>query len=112
MTSPRIWIRMSARAVIVRVLLLAIVSLTPMAFASPPDPTWLPGLYDDGDYDDVVLLITSGGGVADMCPLEDARPILDVVAALAPRHEPQASARIPARRSTRAPPRLSLPQSA
>jgi len=23
---------------------------------SPPDPTWFAGFWDDGDYDDVILL--------------------------------------------------------
>jgi hypothetical protein len=32
--------------------------LTPLAQASPPDQTWIGGLYDDADYDDVVLLVT------------------------------------------------------
>lgn len=93
----------SARGV-VWVLLLALISLTPMAFASPPDPTWLPGLYDDADYDDVVLLITSGGGLADVRLLDDTRPALNVVASLVPTYEQRAPVRLPARRSTRAPP--------
>lgn len=29
------------------------------AYASPPDPSWIPGIYDDADYDDVVTLVTS-----------------------------------------------------
>ena len=35
-------------------------SLTPLAHASPPDQHWLGGLYDDADYDDVVLAIADG----------------------------------------------------
>jgi hypothetical protein len=27
----------------------------PLAAASPPDPTWIPGFYDDDDFDDVVV---------------------------------------------------------
>ena len=27
-------------------------------YESPPDPTWVPGFFDDGDFDDVVVLIT------------------------------------------------------
>src|SRR5262245_43238244 len=42
------------------VLLLATVALlTPLAQASPTDPTWIVGLYDAGDSDDVVLLVDS-----------------------------------------------------
>jgi hypothetical protein len=28
--------------------------LTPVAYASPPDPSWVRGVYDDADFDDVV----------------------------------------------------------
>jgi hypothetical protein len=40
-------------------LALVLLALTPLAHASPPDQTWLAGLYDDADYDDVVLLVAS-----------------------------------------------------
>ena len=39
---------------------LVLLALTPLAHASPPDQTWLGGLYDDADYDDVVVLVTAG----------------------------------------------------
>jgi hypothetical protein len=32
----------------------ALVTLTPLAFATPGDPLWMPGIYDDADQDDVV----------------------------------------------------------
>ena len=38
--------------------------LLPLAYASPPDPTWVAGIYDDADYDDVVGLVTDGTGVS------------------------------------------------
>ena len=37
--------------------------LVPMAYASPPDPAWVPGVYDDADYDDIVVFVTSGMAV-------------------------------------------------
>ena len=40
-------------------LVTAILALAPAAHASPPDQSWLPGLYDNADFDDVILLITS-----------------------------------------------------
>ncbi len=43
-------------------LLLTVVALVPMAYASPPDQTWLAGFYDDADYDDVVTLATVAVG--------------------------------------------------
>ena len=33
--------------------------LTALAYASPPDPSWIKGIYDDEDFDNVVVLITS-----------------------------------------------------
>jgi hypothetical protein len=40
----------------------ALVALVPLAHASPPDPTWIAGLYDDADHDDAVLAVTEGVG--------------------------------------------------
>lgn len=53
---------MRAVSALVFLLLGGLVSLTPLAQAIPPDPTWIPGIYDDADYDDVVCLVTSGDG--------------------------------------------------
>ena len=43
------------------ILLLAalLLTLTPLAYAAPPDPTWVLGFWDDDDFDDVVGYITS-----------------------------------------------------
>src|SRR5215813_11768022 len=38
-------------------IVLALILLPPLAFASPPDPSWLPGFYDGADGDDIVSLI-------------------------------------------------------
>lgn len=47
-------------AVAIALLLLFLVGgLTPLAYASPPDPSWIGGIYDDADYDDVIVMITS-----------------------------------------------------
>jgi hypothetical protein len=43
-------------------LLIGPVALPTLAYASPPDPTWIPGIYDDADHDDVVTLATSATG--------------------------------------------------
>jgi hypothetical protein len=42
--------------VLISAVLEAIVSL---AYASPPDPSWISGIYDDADFDDVVGQVTS-----------------------------------------------------
>jgi hypothetical protein len=41
------------------------VLVRPLAAASPPDPTWIAGVYDDDDLDDAVLLVGSLVGVSD-----------------------------------------------
>ena len=57
------------------VTLIVPVVLLALAYASPPDPAWIPGMYDDGDFDDVIVRVTSASGhVAVDLPL-DARPI-------------------------------------
>ena len=38
--------------------ILALFALGPLAYASPPDQTWVAGIYDAADYDDVVSLLT------------------------------------------------------
>src|SRR5689334_12971079 len=50
--------------VVSALLVMASVITVPLAYASPPDPTWIPGLYDDADYDDVVGLVMDGTGVS------------------------------------------------
>ena len=50
------------KRLLVVLLLLAPVALPGLAHASPPDPTWIPGIHDDGDGDDVVSRIASGTG--------------------------------------------------
>ena len=83
----------------------ALISLAALAHASPPDPDWLGGLWDNADYDDIILLVTSGAGVADSHSIVDeARPIV-VASPLVARPDGN---RLPARplfaSSTRAPP--------
>ena len=42
------------------VLVLAtLVTVVPLAYASPPDPTWVPGFYDNADFDEAVLAVVS-----------------------------------------------------
>ena len=48
-----------------RILLIAIglVLLPALAFASPPDPSWIVGIYDGADGDDIVALFDEFAGV-------------------------------------------------
>jgi len=38
---------------------LLLFSLLILADATPPDPTWIGGLWDDGDGDDAIILVTT-----------------------------------------------------
>ena len=72
-------------------------SLTPQAHASPPDQHWLGGLYDNADYDDVVLAIADLVASVELHPSYDSEIDAAIVAVVfptdervhaAPRHSP------------------------
>jgi hypothetical protein len=69
---------------ILPVLLVAITVLTPLAFASPPDPSWVQGIYDDADFDDVVVFIASGAAVVELFLQLDLRLVLPLAGHTAP----------------------------
>jgi hypothetical protein len=37
----------------------------PLAEATPPDPTWIAGIYDDDDFDEIVTQLASLASVCD-----------------------------------------------
>jgi hypothetical protein len=51
------------------VLLVALVAVTPLAYATPPDPVWFSGFFDDDDNDNGVFLVTSSLAALDPFPL-------------------------------------------
>jgi hypothetical protein len=54
---------------LVAAMLTALVALTPLAYADPPDPTWVSGFFDDDDNDNGVFFITSSLATLDAFPL-------------------------------------------
>jgi hypothetical protein len=46
----------------------ALVALAPLAYADPPDPTWVSGIWDDDDFDNVVDVVSNTLVGADPCP--------------------------------------------
>ena len=51
--------------------------LSVLADASPPDPWWDRGVYDDADFDDVVGLILATSGLVDgVDPVEGAPDVV------------------------------------
>jgi hypothetical protein len=47
------------------VLLLALLALAPLAKASPPDPLWIAGIYDDADFDEAIVAVILVAGVVE-----------------------------------------------
>jgi hypothetical protein len=49
----------------VRLLLVPLsVAIAAVGYASPIDPSWISGYYDDADHDDVVILVTESLGLS------------------------------------------------
>jgi hypothetical protein len=46
-------------SILALLLLGVLASLVPLAHVSPPDPTWIVGLYDDADFDDVIAIVSA-----------------------------------------------------
>ena len=65
--------------------LTSIAALPAMAHASPPDPIWIAGVYDDGDQDDLIALAAWATGATGAAldvhltffPVEDLSPVRD-----------------------------------
>jgi len=86
------------------VLVVAMMSLAVLAYASPPDPDWISGLWDNGDYDDIILLVTSGVGIVDSHAIEARRPFVSVCALATAEDDDRLDVRLPLSSPTRAPP--------
>ena len=95
---------MKLRVPLLAVLLLgAVATLAPLAYATPPDPTWIAGVWDDGDHDDVIFRITSDGAIAPQLA-SHARPVHAVVDDLPQTNERPGHAQARSSPPPRAPP--------
>jgi hypothetical protein len=56
---------------LVWLLLGLVVIVTPLASAIPLDPSWTKGVYDDGDFDDLLAYLTSGSAAICPAPVAD-----------------------------------------
>src|SRR2546426_8403522 len=71
------------------VLLAILVAIIPLAYASPTDPTWVAGIYDAADYDEVIEVLMDSNAVGDCGstvagqPTIAVRPLSAVVARVA-----------------------------
>jgi hypothetical protein len=50
-----------SRVLLSGLLLILASALPALAHASPPDPSWIPGIYDDADLDDAVVTLVVMG---------------------------------------------------
>jgi hypothetical protein len=73
---------MKLRAALALALLSSLLLLAPLAYASPPDPSWISGFYDDVDFDNIIGLITSGAGVIELFGTGDNGPAKFVIATI------------------------------
>jgi hypothetical protein len=99
---------MMIRLLTALLLLAATLTLAPLAQSTTVDPNW-GGFYDDADFDDVILAITSAVGVVDSQRRPDpgfGSPVAEHRMAEAPDGLPFFPPRIP---QSRAPPDQLLP---
>jgi len=103
-----IWRVKAARRIVAIAIILALTSLTPAAFADPPDPTWLAGFWDDDDFDSTVVFI-AGMCAIDVAVGATAGPVVVVAAIVAPREPKPYEISAGTAFSPRGPPRPALP---
>jgi hypothetical protein len=86
-------------------LLSCLISVISLAHACAPDPSWLEGIYDDADGDEIIVFLTGVAWIVAPTP-PITRPPLLVVACLAPPNAARlASTDMRRRPPGRAPPR-------
>lgn len=96
--------RSSAVASMALLLLLTVTGLTALAHGSPPDSSWIHGVYDAADFDDIIIVITSAMSGTVPEPAIHLRPIFVPATLSARRGEHVALAHSPSSRLPRAPP--------
>lgn len=67
------------RAPLVWLLVLVLGALAALVYATPLDPTYLAGLWDDDDYDNIITA-TSSKGTTDSYAQTDLTPLLVLIA--------------------------------
>ncbi len=95
---------MPLRRSVLPLVVVAMLSLGVLAYASPPDPDWISGLWDNGDYDDIILLVTSGVGITDWHSFAEGHRLVVVSEVVAPADDAPLAAHPRLSRPTRAPP--------
>jgi hypothetical protein len=60
-------------------LFVCLTSVTALAYASPPDPTWIDGFYDDADADDVIVSLSWAAWIVELAEPTSLAPLLATV---------------------------------
>jgi hypothetical protein len=87
----------------VSLLLCLLQSLSSFAYATIPDLSWIPGIYDSADLDAAIELVTSSTAVIDPLP-PDGDPFTRVVSIVRRTVEDPVATAIPSAIHARAPP--------
>jgi hypothetical protein len=90
--------------IVALLMICVIVGLAPLAYADPPDPTWIDGLWDSDDYESAVVMVLGTCAIVDV-PLADAGPVWSAVAAVQVSEARATGAPLHETASPRAPPR-------
>ena len=53
------------RATVLALLIVVVPAITPLAYASPPDPLWIAGIYDGADFDEAVVVVAASAGLVE-----------------------------------------------
>ena len=75
-----------------------------LAYASPPDPSWGHGIYDDADHDDIVCLIIASSGLVEDISAASRSPHFTLTDAELPTNERSIVSSSLTSRQPRAPP--------
>jgi len=93
-----------ARRVFALLIAAVLAGLPTVAFADPPDPTWIAGYWDDDDFDDAVIAVTAASAVEAPPPVDtELTRWVPVARVQIPKQEAYRAPRRPAA-SPRAPP--------
>jgi len=99
-------VKVLTRSLLVIVLAGLLAALTSLAFATPPDPLWVGGFWDDDDFDDAVIVITGKTPALVVTVVLDAGPTGTLVSLPAARQPVITSAPRPTFDSRAPPPAL------
>lgn len=96
---------MRSRRMVSLLVLSCLISVISLAHASAPDPTWLEGIYDNADGDEIIVFLTGAAGIVAPTPSVTRPPLLVAASSAPPDAARVASADMRRRPPGRAPPR-------